>query len=189
MYIIISFIIITSFAQIDLTNKSLIVVDIDETVLQYPSIGEKWWKNKKEFYKTKYDHETANNFAYEDWLKYIEITEPLHTDYIGLEHLFTKVYNTNSDIIFLTARHKNIDYITKNHMEQIGIKNIPIYYTGGKSKGTHLNKIYSEKYNYHNNIIFIDDMEHNINSVKQINYTTNTNSTVNVKCYKFELNT
>lgn len=174
---------ITSFNQINITKKSLIVLDIDETTLQFPLINEKWWKTTIAYYKTIYNcnHDTANGHAYQDWLRHVTETNPSHTDSVGLNQLFTKAYKTDSDIIFLTARFPDTIHITKNHIDYLGITDIPIWFTGGESKGKHLKTIHTNIFNHHDNIILVDDMDHNLHSVKNTIFDND----ANVYCYKF----
>jgi hypothetical protein len=171
---------ITSFFQVDIVDKTLVVLDIDETVLQFPEIHENWWSDRRRHYENIFgsDFKGVDKMAYVEWLEHVKTTKPHHTDKDGLVDLFDRIKQTNSHVIFLTARHNHSEELTKNHLEHLGIENIPIYFTCNNSKGEHLNKIINESYSHVENVVFVDDMNHNIHDVCETLQD-------NVKCFKF----
>jgi predicted secreted acid phosphatase len=174
---------ITSFFQVEISHKTLVVLDIDETILQFPGIHENWWHKKHKYYSDligggAYDHKTVNSLVYNDWLSYVTEINPTHTDERGLFNLFERVKESNSHIIFLTARFKDTKELTYSHLKHLGISGIPVHFTSMEPKGDHLNRIIDDKYSHVKNIVFVDDMDHNLHSVGTIVIK-------NVKRFKF----
>ena len=172
---------ITSFFQVDVSHNTLVVLDIDETILQFPEIHEKWWHRKHKYYSDligTHDHKTINSLAYSDWLNYVTETNPVHTDKTGLFDLFERIKKSNSHVIFLTARFDDTEELTYSHLKYLGISEIPVHFTSMGPKGVHLNKIIDDKYLHVENVVFVDDMDHNLHNVGTI-------VTKNVKRFKF----
>jgi hypothetical protein len=160
---------ITSFYQIDIIKQnSLIVCDIDETILKFDIITPNWWKNTFHYYyslSSNYDVADAETLAC--WTEYIKTNNPIATDYNGLIYLFDKANILNSNIIFVTARLPTLIDTTNQHLKFININpdkyNFNIYHIGDKPKGEFL-KSYIKNNNY-DNIVFIDDLDYNLQSV------------------------
>jgi hypothetical protein len=178
------FIPISTFNKIVLDNpKTLVICDIDNTLLY-------WDKNTYDFYEM--IREDSFDFTQQEIEKealsmlniYKVINTPKITDLNGFNNLIKKIkLFHNSKIIFLTARNCNItndNKFTRKNFESIGLNydDFSIHYTNNNiSKGDYIQKnINLEKYN---EVIFIDDYECNIKSVKDIFSFIN--------CYKFEI--
>jgi hypothetical protein len=124
------------------TEDTLLVLDIDETVLTW--------------------NDDLSSYSHKDWLNYIHQNEPLLTDNRFLSFIRDK------DYIFLTARSEDLDYITEHHLSLLNIpystsgRNGTIYYTNEGNKGLHLRRIRREKYRHKKKFICIDDMLYNL---------------------------
>lgn len=169
--------IISSFYQVELLNnlKYLIICDIDGTILHFPNCNKDCREIIKDLSPRKEDYKKELQ-----QLKnmYINIKEPIHTDYDGFVDMLNKLNKTNSKLIFLTARTLESDILTKKHLRQIGIQpdDFEIHYTGTQiSKGEYIKKYID--LSCWENIIFIDDYDSYIKSVTDI-YP-------NIICYKF----
>lgn len=181
---------INSFNQIELGNKkSLVICDIDETLLY-------WNKKLKDFYHMVIDdYNMINNDcnltddeiekeALEFLKMYKFIFPPIMTDNEGFNNLLNNINSMScSKIIFLTARTNdpatNNKY-TRKHFEANGLEynNFDIHYTNNLiSKGEYI-KAHIDLTNY-DEIIFIDDYEDYIKSVKDI--------FPGIICYKFQV--
>ena len=173
---------ITSFSQITIPAKCLVVLDIDETVIRYENISSDWWTNKLNENLLIYnDHKTADFYALDEWITHINYNLPTHTDSDGLNDMFEKIKQYDGQVIYLTARRKYLEDITKYHLNYLNIKNEKIYFTGGENKGEILKSIVQDEYDHHNNIIFIDDRDENLhNVIKAMKHTEKL-----TKCYKF----
>lgn len=172
---------INNFNDIEINLKTLIICDIDDTILKYN-------KDLKYFIdlnnqliddinlsilKAETDYEIYKIDKY-----YEEIT---HTDLKGFYDLIGKINQVNGNIIFLTARHEAYDIFTRKQLDIININHyeFEIHYTGNLiSKGEYIKKRINLQ--YYDEIIFIDDQNYNLYSVKEFN--------PNIKCYKFKIN-
>jgi Protein of unknown function (DUF2608) len=160
---------IDTFNLVDINKNTLVLCDIDETILFYDDINPKWWKDKLSYYMEKYnDNDLANSHSLEDWYCYIQYNKPSYTDKLGFENMLKRIEENNSTLIFITARNPVFEQITNEHFKHLNIDNLKyqIHYLAGISKGEYIkNKIKLESYN---KVIFIDDLEKNIKSVNEI---------------------
>jgi hypothetical protein len=160
---------IDTFDKISIKSKTLVLSDIDETILFYDKIDQEWWKKKIDYYINvkKYDSSNASIYALDEWFDHIKRNLPNHTDKIGFEKFLENIKNTDSKLIFITARHPDFKQITEDHFNYLGLKSseYEIHYLGGSSKGKYIkNNIDTDNYD---NILFIDDLDHNIMSVNE----------------------
>jgi hypothetical protein len=165
---------ISSFNQVEVSNdlKTLILCDIDDTILHFPDC-DTFCENLIKEFRTKHEE-------YEDELKkmknyYKKIMRPTHTDYDGFDSMIKKL---NGKLMFLTSRNLEGNIWTKNQLKQIGLlpDDFEIHYTGEKiSKGEYIER-YIDLSGWEN-VIFIDDYDSYIKSVKDI-YPQ-------IICYKF----
>ena len=158
---------IGTFRDLDVRPKSLVLLDIDETILFYENINERWWKEKVDYHVQlrKCDGPEAITHAAEDWFEHIQAHLPKPTDAVGLDDLLDRIRRTNSELRFITARNPKYKHITELHLSHLGLGGLSgsVCYLGGASKGKYiLNNIDTDKYD---SIMFIDDLEHNIASV------------------------
>ena len=178
---------IDTFDKIIIESKTLVLSDIDETILFYDKIDQEWWKTKIDYYLNvkKYDSSNANIYALDDWFEHIKINLPKHTDKIGFGKFLENIKNTDSKLIFITARHPNFKQITEDHFNNLGLKSsdYEVHYLGGSSKGQYIEKNIDTS-NY-DNIIFIDDLDKNIMSVEKAFANSNKIIKIKLKTYKF----
>jgi hypothetical protein len=171
---------ITLFNQVELINslKYLIICDIDDTILYFPECNKVCKEIIKNLNLTDKDYE--KDFEHLKIL-YKRINTPIHTDYDGFISILTKINKSNSKLIYLTARNFTSDILTKKHLKQIGVSpdNFDIHYTNSQiSKGEYIKRYID--LSIWENIIFIDDNDTNIKSVKDIH--------PQIVCYKFNIN-
>ncbi len=138
---------ISSFFDIPIEESTLVICDIDETVLYTP------------LYKGKLSEYTPSLH---------DIPHP--TDIEGFQHLVANLREKNGELIFLTARGNLTDDITRNDLRTVGIDENPhkIFYTNNwMSKGKYIFSELQNEYpiNKWNRIIFIDDKEREVKSV------------------------
>ena len=173
---------ISSFNEIILTKeKTLVLCDIDDTVLYWPNCKNECQKILGNCYNGYNCKENKEEFEmdYLDLISmYKSIHNPVHTDFNEFVSMLNKLQNQNSKLTFLTARHKDYSKGTNRHLTQIGLScdDFEIHYAGtNMTKGEYIQ-------NYINltewdDIIFIDDSENNINSVINLH--------PQIRCYKF----
>lgn len=171
---------ISSFKDVILTKeKTLVLCDIDDTVLHWPDCDYECQKILDSDYniclETKEDYEIyCRDLIY----TYKHINNPIHTDFIGFVSMIQKLKINNSKLVFLTARNKDYSKGTKKHLTQIGLNcdEFDIHYTGSIiTKGEYIQNFIN--LNEWNDVIFIDDSENNINSVINLH--------PQIRCYKF----
>ena len=154
---------ISNYDEIILLNKSLVCIDLDETIIHFHGINQTWWKNRKKAYSL-IDDLTSDEMAYKDWLDVIHNNTPKMLDEIQFNNLMERVKNTGSKIVIITARNHKLEKLTDKHLLDCNIRISDIYYS--HKKGNVVNQI---KRLHNGPIIFIDDVIDNINDVKNIN--------------------
>lgn len=173
---------INTFNDIEITkDKSLVICDIDDTLLYYPTLD--YMPLCIDMIKELYPYLTENDAKYKKELEglinmYKYINSPKHTDFDGFMNMSEKIKNTNGELIFLTARNETSTKLTIKQFNDIGLNydNYKVHYTNNKiSKGEYIkNNIDITQYN---DVIFIDDYYSYIESViNEFNF---------IKCYKF----
>jgi hypothetical protein len=154
---------IKNYNEIEVLNNSLVIFDLDETIIHFPYITRKWWENTKNAYSL-INEKTADLRAYSDWLHIITTHNPSILDVNEFNHLLKRIKDTNSTFIIVTARNIKLMDITKKHLECFGIS-CDVFYT--IDKGIMINAI---KQNYvYNHILFVDDNLKYINQVEELN--------------------
>jgi hypothetical protein len=177
-------ILIKTFDSINIPNNSLILCDIDDTVFYFPEITKQWWTNKFDhYYKITSDFDLAENLSLTDWQNYIKFNFPEYTDKKGFLNFVDKINLGGSKLIFITARQIELEHITIlnfNHL-QFDVTKYQVHYIGHVPKGEYIKlNICNENCLGYNKIIFIDDIDYNIQSVKDNLLFCN------LECYKFE---
>ena len=172
---------IKSFEDININNisKTLILCDIDDTILHFPEINKIWWHDKTNYYYNQHEsNELEKKQALNDWITYITIKNPMITD--------SSLYNfiSNYNIVFITARNSYLKDLTQKHFNHLDIKfDNNIYYTSGENKGIYIKNNLLHLIKKYTNIIFIDDLEHNL-----IDVYDQLNSLTNIKCFQIKFN-
>lgn len=149
-------------------EKSLLVLDIDDTILKHPEITYKWWKNTFDYYYNNHnDYDLAEQQSLKLWEDHISENLPVHTNEYELNQLLLKCKELNIRVICLTARNNHLEKVTLQHLKHLNIQIDEIYYNN--NKGDFLKSFCLE-----NNIIgkdahifFIDDLKSNIDDVNE----------------------
>jgi len=171
---------IKKFNEINIIPNSLVVFDIDETLIKFEGIDFKWWKNKfNKYYKMVRDYNIAEELANEEWIKIINRSDPeLVDDYI---HKFIEQLEENDcHTILLTARNNVLRDLTLEHLSKVNLYFENVYFNG--EKGDELKKIVESTYPNIQNIIVIDDREQNLEDIK--NKFNGTNYKLNLYAIK-----
>ena len=155
---------IKNYNEINILENSLVIMDLDETIIRFPFINHSWWDNTKKAYEL-IDINTSDERSYKDWYHIISTYNPSLLDERQFSLFVNKIVKSNSKIIIITARDEGLKEITEKHLKKCKINSIDIYYS--KYKGITLDVI-KQKYKY-KHIIFVDDNPKYINDVKQIN--------------------
>jgi phosphoserine aminotransferase len=174
---------ISSFNDINITKKNtLILCDIDDTILYYPECISKCLEIMQDLkipFSTQEESKTEFNMLCN---YYKIINKPTHTDYIGFINMVNKIKELNSKLLFLTARNKSSHNKTKEQLLHVGIScdDNDIHYTNNvTTKGEYIQN--NININEWDEIIFIDDYLSYIKSVNDI--------FPNIICYNFIVKT
>ena len=155
---------ISSFKNVKIEKKTLIMCDIDDTILTfYPYDWNKMYQFNLMRYKTP---EMAMNITNQQWYDIVTYSVPYMTDKEGFFDMLKRIMETDSLIVFVTARHIDFKDLAYKHFKDIGIENYKYYihFCGSKSKGDYILKnVYMKGFK---KIIFIDDLMHNLIDVK-----------------------
>lgn len=155
---------ISSFKDIDIHAKTLVMCDIDETLLTFHPFD--WNKlYNLNLIKCK-SPELAVTLTNEEWVDVTFNGTPKMTDREGFMDMMKRIRGSNSLIVFVTARHVNYKQLAYKHFKDIemDIYKYLIHFCGPNSKGDYiLNNINLKKYN---RLVFVDDLMSNIVDVK-----------------------
>lgn len=169
---------IHTFFSIDISQNTLVLCDIDDTILVVPKYSDTFYKEAYEYYTSiGYNSELADKLVKNDWDLYNCFKKRSITDKEGFFYLLDQIKKTGSTLCFVTARHSSYHKETLEALKYVNIdcSKIPIHYTNGYTKGKYI----KENINLldHEEIIFIDDNDLQLNSVKkEISF---------INCYKF----
>jgi hypothetical protein len=153
---------------LDIKPRTLVVLDIDETILKFPSIKKGWWTETfNRYYEIYLDYNKAEEKALHDWENLVikDKAQLLDSDYF--ESFINKINDSNSELILLTARNDKLKELTKKHLIDCDI-NIPshrIYHD--RNKGKKLLDLVTNIYTNTSQIIFVDDLESNVINVHE----------------------
>jgi hypothetical protein len=155
--------VIKNYDEIILQPNTLIIMDIDDTLIKFNSIGKTWWKDINEYYAKHNDVKIAKQLAYNDWKSIIEKEKPELLDTELFLELLDRIDNTNSKLILLTARDVEMKPYTLKNIHDCGIHIEPEYVHHAWPKGKKVKELY-EKYPG-DHIVFVDDYLDNIEDV------------------------
>ena len=161
--------VINDYTQIRLIKNSLIIFDIDDTIIKFPELGKNWWKTTFDnYYKLHQNFDKADILTLEEWIQNIKIMKPEMIRKESFIKFFDKALENNCKIIFLTARNEKLKDLTLQHLlhcEVITKENFHNVYFS-ENKGDKLKKILQNpEYSNIKNIIFIDDLDRNLKDV------------------------
>lgn len=150
--------IINDLNRIPIKKNSLYIFDIDETILTFPRLPNREEILRAEYLKTK-DKKLAQAKLRELEIQHFYHSHPIPTEFIL--DVINKIKAKNSDIIFLTARSKNLEDFTMDNLIDIGITSAEIHFSG--DKGNFISEYLKDKnYRY---VYFIDDTVENFRNV------------------------
>lgn len=162
---------ISSFQTIPIYPKTLVLCDIDETILRFNGIDAKWWNNKIEkYYLETNSYMEADRKAYLEWKEIVHRELPEHTDANGFKHFIEQVYTLGGELVFVTARQHYMEELTRSHLKKVigdmGSQ-FKLWICGDKSKGIVIDNMIEDIKRY-NKLVFIDDNEKHLNAVYNV---------------------
>ena len=155
---------VSSFQDIHVPQNSLVVLDIDDTTIRFEELGRHWWAVREDELKKTHTHQEARDRVMTEWIEGARVFKPILTDPEGFPAFLERVLKASAHLIFLTARSADLRQLTELHMSSCGITvdAEKIYFS--RDKGSTLRSIVeSEGFS---RVVFVDDMEHNLESVE-----------------------
>ncbi len=161
---------ISSFRDVQIIkNNTLVLCDIDDTVLHYPG-----WKSRcldiiKDLQLFQLSKEELKKDLNDFCNMYKHMHKPEHTDYDGFSAMLQNIQSHQGKLLFITARCKVSHETTKKHLMQAGVycDDQDIHYTDNIiSKGEYIQK--NIDISQFDDVIFIDDYVSYIKSVVDI---------------------
>lgn len=171
---------ISLFDDVVISQNTLIICDIDDTILWLELMKKTLEKNK--WNKSEM---TGQGYNRAEWIAYISSNIPSHTDEKGFIKLLERVRETDSRIMFVTARGSYLRDVTLSHFNSLKLEQIDfekdVYHIGGQQKGDFI--VQNAEFKKYDNVVFIDDLDSHINNVKD-----HIESLCKLTCYKFTCN-
>ncbi len=153
----------TSFRDICVPNNGLVVLDIDDTVMLFKEMGRGWWASRETELSALHGPAKGRELVMSEWVRGAHLYVPTLTDPEEFPRFLQRVFEASAHLIFLTARSADLRNLTEFHLTSCGVAvaSENIYFS--REKGVALRKIVLS----HGaaDVIFIDDMEHNCESV------------------------
>ena len=156
---------INSYKEIDIIPNSLIVFDIDDTLIKFNELGKTWWNAEMIKNKSLYngDETKTRNATLKSWIEHIQIYDPVHINKADFDEVLLKALARRCHIIFLTARDPSISHLTELHLNKCGISYNYRDLYHSENKGAALKQILrEERFQPYEHIIVVDDMLHNL---------------------------
>lgn len=155
---------INNFDEIIIVPFSLVVLDIDETILKFEDINSKWWKSKfNRYYRETQSSDLADILSHQDWIKVVSNMQPDLVDN-NFHNFLEKTKNNNCETILLTARTPNLRDMTNIHLDNVNLQFDKIFFNS--DKGEELYNIVQNNYSNITDIIVADDRLHNLHDIK-----------------------
>jgi hypothetical protein len=144
-----------SFRDVSIPPNALVVLDIDDTTLKFEEMGRQWWAKK--------EAEVGREETMRIWVENAHIFTPVLTEPYELPKFMNRMFEAGAHLVFLTARSAELRELTELHLSGCGISIDSQYVYFSREKGECLKSIVLSGGFKH--VIFIDDMEHNVESV------------------------
>ncbi len=157
--------VINSYSAITLVARSLVVFDIDDTLVNFPGYGLDWFKEKKAGYEQSMSKAEADQLAIQEWRTAVAAIDPLPIDKEGFHRFCEQAEAEGCDIIYLTARSETLKETTHRHLKHaLSLTSEYVYF--GEDKGPALAKILESLPRTYPRVIFVDDYVKNHESVR-----------------------
>lgn len=157
---------VNTFKDIPIQRNTLVLCDIDDTVIVFKKLGKKWWRERFDYYyDVNGDFEFSEKAVLKEWSHTIRTMKPVHVDEHGFCDFVDRIEQTGSTLVFVTARGENISDLTTLHLNSAGIyPKTDVHHTNNTPKGEYIANVID--FDDFEHVVFIDDMEHNIQSVQ-----------------------
>lgn len=151
-----------SFRDIFIPNNGLVVLDVDDTVMLFKEMGRTWWA-EREAELIALHGPKGRELVMREWIHGAHLYTPVLTDPDEFPQFLQRVFDADAHLIFLTARSAELRELTEFHLTSCGVivESENIYFS--REKGAALRSIVQSQ--GFNDVVFIDDMERNCESV------------------------
>jgi hypothetical protein len=157
--------VINSYSAITLVARSLVVFDIDDTLVNFPDYGLDWFKAKKALHEQSMTKAEADQCTIQEWRAAVSALDPVAIDKEGFHAFCQQAEAQDCDIIYLTARSETLKGTTHRHLKHaLGLASEHVYF--GEDKGPALAKILESLPRTYEHVIFVDDYVKNHVSVR-----------------------
>lgn len=156
---------INKFDEIMIIPNSLIVLDIDETLIKFENINNAWWHEQFEkIYIQTNDYDLTEKILNNKWIESILDCVPVLVDE-NIHDFIENASKLNCEIILLTARDVMISELTLKHLSEVNLNFFITHHN--KNKGEYLKKLCDKKYSHYNDITMVDDLLSNLEDVNE----------------------
>jgi hypothetical protein len=174
--------VINSYSAITLVARSLVVFDIDDTLVNFPDYGLDWFAAKKALHEQTMSKEEADQRTIQEWRAAVSALEPVPIDKEGFHAFCRQAEAQGCDIIYLTARSETLKETTHRHLKYaLDLTSEHVYF--GEDKGPTLAEILRTLPRTYPRVIFVDDYVKNHVSVR----TTLDTLGIPVDTYHFQM--
>jgi hypothetical protein len=159
---------IQSFSEIEVSPNTLILCDIDDTILHHPAINANWMMIIHNFFHIKYHADNKHHnrqhteMEINQYLDMVFESIPMrHTDREG----FFAMVDGATDVALVTARQPTTKDFTYDNLRCLDIdpEKYAVHFSGNMGKGDYINQHFDlSKYD---RVVFIDDQPRNLENV------------------------
>lgn len=146
---------VTNFSSIIIPRRSIVLCDIDDTVLHFGEVTTNYFSTVLR----------EQDPFYEEWGRRIQNQIPELTC-ISFNDFYSKIIESESELIFVTARNSKFTDMTLVHLKYLGLDKHTVYHLNGSCKGDFVNNMNLDK---DRPKLFIDDSLLNTVAVKEKN--------------------
>jgi hypothetical protein len=153
--LLMAFEVLHSFREVSVPPNSLVVLDIDDTVMKFEAMGRAWWAKK--------EAEVGRDETMRQWIENARAQTPVLIEPEEFPAFLKRVFDASAHLVFLTARSADLRELTEFHLTHCGIEveSHNVYFA--REKGACLQSIVLS--GGFKQVLFIDDMEHNVEDV------------------------
>ena len=138
---------IHSFDQILVEPGCCLLIDLDDTILEFPGIDISWW----------------NSVSADKWDVMMRTVTPVVIDPAGWHRLRERVTTFGGIVVIVTARPDSQSELTQAHLDTCGIRVDAVRHT--REKG----RLVAEYRKIYTNVVFVDDNLNNCADVAKQN--------------------
>lgn len=174
---------IKDYSEIFIKKNSLIVLDIDDTILTYRGISDKFYNDKFNYYHKMYhDYDMIYKLIRNDWNEFIKSNPPYLINQETFFNFTDIAVKNKCEIIFLTSRPQTMKLITRFHFEHNGLSDFldKIHYS--PTKGKYLKELVFQNFKSYHKIILVDDLKSNL---MDIYYSLNKFKDIDLYLFQF----